>query len=155
MRFWTFWTLSAVILLSGCSVDPSKHENLGPPQVVMSAYTTAIEGKLEDTQKYFSPEVQQGLKDGGFTLKDVWSVRLLKGNVKAIKVSNQKDAGPERFIIEGHVVLGSGMIQEIEELVVKADGLWVITGKNPKYSPGMPEMTSPTGIWAEDAGMGM
>ncbi len=130
--------LSFLLLLAGCSVDPSKHENLGPPQVVVTAYALAVKGDLPGTRPYFSSAVQQAL-DSGTTLEKVWELRTLKGMVKAINVSNQKEAGKDTVIIEGHVVLESGMIQEIEELVVKQGKVWVIEGVNPKFTPGMPE----------------
>lgn len=139
-------TLSFLLLLSGCTMDPSAHSNLGPPQVVITAYDLAVKGDLPGTQKYFSAKVQAALKEGT-TLEKVWEMRTLKGLVKAINVSNQKEAGKDTVIIEGHVMLASGMIQEIEELVVKEKDVWVIEGVNPKYTPGMPEM--PVGVGSD------
>jgi hypothetical protein len=139
MRRYLFLPLAAV-LLAGCFADPSKHVNMGPPQVVMTAYGLAIKGDLPATEKYFSAAVKSALKTPDMSLAKVWEGRTLLGHVKGINVSNQKDAGnPNSKIIEGHVVLDTGQLQEIEELVIKEGDVWVIDGVRPRYSPGMPE----------------
>jgi len=139
MRNRLFLFLSALLLLPACSVDPSKHENLGPPQVVITAYDLAIKGDLEGARKYFSSAVQAAMKDPATSPAKVWEDRILGGHVKTLKISNQKEAGKDRVIIEGHVLLDTGQLQEVEELVIKEGKVWVIDGVKPKYSPGMPE----------------
>lgn len=118
-------TMALVMTLSswGCL---ESHSNMGPVTAFETAYRMALEGKIPETEGYFTKDLQDFLKTNpDWDLEKAWAGRLADGAVGSVKVIERNhDKAKNRATIKFMVLKNDGTMEDGEESMVYEHGMW-------------------------------